>query len=134
MPAETYRLLHVVGALMLMVGLGGILATASRDGSKAPMLFMALHGVGLLTLLVAGIGFAHKSSLGWPNWMLAKIACWVLLAALPILVRRGVLPRGVAALLVIGLGALAAWLARVHPFLPGFPSQAGAPDRDLDTS
>ena len=116
MPAETYRLLHVVGALMLMVGLGGILATASRDGSKAPMLFMALHGVGLLTLLVAGIGFAHKSNLGWPNWMLAKIACWVLLAALPLLVRRGVLPRGVAALLVIGLGALAAWLARVHPF------------------
>ena len=116
MPAETYRLLHVVGALMLMVGLGGILATASRDGSKPPMLFLALHGVGLLALLVAGIGFAHKSNLGWPNWMLAKIACWVLLAALPILVRRGVLPRGVAALLVIGLGALAAWLARVHPF------------------
>jgi hypothetical protein len=116
MPPETYRLLHVVGALTLMVGLGGMLATAGRDGGKPPMLFMALHGIGLLALLVAGIGFAHKSSLGWPNWMLAKIACWVLLAALPILVRRGVLPRGVAALLVIGLGALAAWLARAHPF------------------
>ncbi|HZN41733.1 MAG TPA: hypothetical protein VFD82_23215 [Planctomycetota bacterium] len=116
MPPETYRLLHVVGALTLMIGLGGMLATAGRDGSKPPMLFMALHGIGLLTLLVAGIGVAHKSNLGWPNWMLAKIACWVLLAALPVLVRRGVLPRGVAALLVIGLGALAAWLALTKPF------------------
>jgi hypothetical protein len=99
-----------------MIGLGGMLATASRDGSKPPMLFMALHGIGLLALLVAGIGFAHKNSLGWPNWMLVKIACWVLLAALPSLVRRGVVPRGIAALLVVGIGALAAWLARAHPF------------------
>ena len=116
MPPDTYRLLHVVGALTLMVGVGGMLATAGRDGSKPPMLFTALHGIGLLALLVAGIGFAHKSNFGWPNWMLAKIACWVLLAALPILVRRGVLPRGLAALLVIGLGALAVWLARDKPF------------------
>jgi hypothetical protein len=48
--------------------------------------------------------------------MLVKIACWVLLAALPILVRRGVLPRGIAALLVIGVGALAVWLAQTKPF------------------
>ena len=116
MPPETYRLLHVVGALTLMVGLGGMLATAGRDGGKPPILFTALHGIGLLSLLVAGIGYAHKSNFGWPNWMLVKIACWVLLAALPILVRRGVLPRGLAALLVIGVGALAAWLARAHPF------------------
>jgi hypothetical protein len=116
MPPETYLFLHVVGALMLMVGLGGMLATAGRDGSKPPMLFMALHGIGLLALLVAGIGFAHKKGWGWPNWMLVKIACWVLLAALPILVRRGVLPRGIAALLVIGVGALAVWLAQTKPF------------------
>ncbi|HEX6812994.1 MAG TPA: hypothetical protein VF384_15320 [Planctomycetota bacterium] len=115
MPSETYRLLHVVGVLMLMLGLGGILAVASQGG-KAPMLFQAMHGIGLVAMLVAGIGRAHKEGMGWPPWILAKIACWVLLAAMPVLVRRGVLPRGIAVLLVIGIGALAAWLAQTKPF------------------
>jgi hypothetical protein len=116
MTPETYRLLHVVGVLLLFLGLGGALAAAGQGGGKAPVLFTVLHGIGLLVMLVAGIGVLHKSQMGWPNWALAKIACWVLLGALPILVRRGVLPRTVAILLVVGIGAMAAWLAQTKPF------------------
>ena len=116
MTPETYRLLHVVGVLLLFLGLGGVLCSTGRDGGKTPPVFLALHGIGLLTMLVAGIGFAHKSGLGWPNWVLAKIACWVVLGAVPVLVRRGVLPRMVALLVAVGLGATAAWLAQAKPF------------------
>lgn len=115
MSPETYRLLHIVGVLLLFLGLGGILASG-REGGKGPALFLAMHGLGLLTMLVAGIGVAHKLGLGWPNWLLVKIACWVLLGALPVLVRRGVLPRAVAIVLVLAIGATAAWLALAKPF------------------
>lgn len=116
MSPEIYRLLHVVGVLMLFLGLGGVLATGGKDGGKPAAVFLALHGVGLLVMLVAGIGFAHKSALGWPNWLIAKIGCWLLLGAVPILVRRGVLPRLLAVVLTLAIGAAAIWLVQMRPF------------------
>lgn len=115
MSPETYRLLHIVGVLLVFLGLGGVLATAGGEG-KTPRLFLILHGVGLLVMLVCGIGFVHKSGLKWENWLFAKIACWVLIGALPMLVRKGVLPRAIALVLVVAIGAAAAWLARTHAF------------------
>ncbi|MBL9077645.1 MAG: hypothetical protein JNL08_09085 [Planctomycetes bacterium] len=115
MTPETYRLLHVVGALLLFLGLGGVLAHAG-GGGKPPGLFLGLHGLGLLVLLVCGVGVMHKAGYPWQPWVFAKIACWVLLAALPTLVRRGVLPRALGLLLVLGLGAAAAWLGLSKPF------------------
>lgn len=115
MTPETYRLLHIVGVMLLLLGLGGVLAHAGGDG-KAPRLFLVMHGIGLLVMLVAGVGFVHKKPLNWDNWLFAKIACWVLLAALPVLVRRGIVPRFLAVVLVLGLGATAAWLAQAKPF------------------
>lgn len=114
MSPEFYRLVHVIGALMLFLGLGGVLV-GGREGGKAPALYLAMHGIGLVAMLVAGIGFAHKSGLGFPNWMIAKLGCWVVLAAIPILVRKGVLIRSAAIVLVLALGAAAAWLA-TQPF------------------
>ena len=113
MSPELYRLLHVTGALMLFLGLGGMLASEPGKGSK---IYGMLHGIGWLVMLVCGIGFAHKTQLGWPNWMIAKIGILVLLGALPFLTKRGVLPRPLAALLVIGLGAAAYYLVQSRPF------------------
>lgn len=114
MSPELYRVLHVVGVLMLFLGLGGMFASEAGKGSK---LFSMLHGIGLLLMLVAGIGFAHKSEppLGWPNWLLAKIACWIVVGALPVLVKRGVMPRLAGILLVLAVGAVAIWLAQTKP-------------------
>ena len=115
MSPEFYRILHVVGVLTLFLGLGGMFASEGGKGSK---LFPMLHGIGLLVMLVAGIGFAQKTSppLGWPNGLLAKIACWVLVGAMPILVKRGVLPRLAGLLLALAVGATAVWLAQAKPF------------------
>ena len=111
MSPELYRLVHIGGVLLLFLGLGGIFAACGRDGGKPAPLFLALHGVGLLVMIVAGIGRAHKLDYGWPAWLIAKIGCWVVIAALPTMVRRGVLPRFLAVLLAVGLGCTAAWLA-----------------------
>lgn len=105
-----YKLIHVVGALLLFCGLGGMLA--GKGGKLAGM----LHGIGLLVMLVAGIGFAHKSGYGWPGWLLAKIGVWVLLGALPFLVKRGIVGALGALVLALGLGATAVWLAQAKPF------------------
>jgi hypothetical protein len=116
MPPETYRFLHVFGALLLFLGLGGVFTTGARQGDKPSTLYLALHGIGLLLMLIAGIGFAHKSGLGWPGWMIAKIGCWVLIAAMPVLLRRGILPRTAVLVITLGLGAAAIWLVQTKPF------------------
>lgn len=114
MTPEIYRLLHVVGALLLFLGLGGQL---THEAGKAPKLAGALHGLGLLVLVVAGVGVMHKSEpkLEWQPWVFAKIGGWVLLGAMPVLVKRGLLPRALALLLVLGIGAGAAWLGLSNP-------------------
>ncbi|MCR9245315.1 MAG: hypothetical protein NXI31_09805 [bacterium] len=115
MSVEFYRIAHIVGVLMLFLGLGGMLAHAKRDGAKAPALYGVMHGVGLLVMLVAGIGQAHKLAYGWPAWMLLKIGCWVVLAMMPVLARRGLVPAAMALLLAVALGGTAIWLAVVKP-------------------
>jgi hypothetical protein len=114
MSPEFYRVLHVVGVLTLFLGLGGVLAAPGKE--KSSRLFLVLHGVGLLLMVVAGVGTVHKAGLTWGNWLYAKIGCWVLLAALPVLVKKGIVPRMAALLLALALGGAAAWLAQAKPF------------------
>jgi len=115
MSPEFYRVAHMVGVLMLFLGLGGMLAAVGRDGPRPPAIFPAMHGIGLLLMLVAGIGRAHRLDYGWPNWLLLKIGCWFVIALLPTLAKRGLLTRSVAVLLAIALGTVAFWLAVAKP-------------------
>lgn len=110
MDPKYYQLIHVAGALFVFCGLGGMLA--GKGGKLAGM----LHGIGLVAMLVAGIGFAHKSGYGWPGWMIVKIGIWVLIGVLPFLVKRGVLGALGALVLALALGTTAVWLAQHKPF------------------
>ncbi len=115
MSLQFYHVLHVASVLGLFLGLGGVLASA--DGGKPAKLFTMVHGLALLLMLVAGVGFMHKGGLAWSGgWVWSKIACWVVIGAVPTLIRRGVLPRFLALLVVLALGATAAWLAYTKPF------------------
>ncbi|MCA8948870.1 MAG: hypothetical protein KDE27_05165 [Planctomycetes bacterium] len=113
MSAEFYRIAHIVGVLMLFLGLGGMFAFAGKG--KASALYPILHGLGLLVMIVAGIGQAHKLGYGWPTWMILKIGCWVVIAVLPTLAKKNVLPAAVALLLALVLGGTAVWLAVTKP-------------------
>jgi hypothetical protein len=121
MDYNTYKILHILGLVLLMLGLGAILG-AGREAAKARSFGGMLHGIGLLVMLVAGFGMMAKPQSGiggvssWPMWLIAKMGIWVVIAILPVLVKRQVLPSAIGWLLAAALAATAAWLALTKPF------------------
>ena len=118
MPYAIYKLLHVIGLMILFLGMGGMLLRARAEQDRAPKGTAALHGVGLFVMLVGGFGMMARLGIHWPwpGWLIAKLCVWLIIGALPVLVRRQVIPRGPAWLVAPGLGALAAWFAIGKPF------------------
>lgn len=121
MSYETYKILHLLGILLVFVALGGTALYAANGGNRSDNryrgLVTALHGVGLLIVLVAGFGLHARLGIdGLPPWFIAKLGIWVLLGVIIIVPYR---QRGLAAALLWALpliGALAAWLAIAKPF------------------
>jgi uncharacterized membrane protein SirB2 len=111
MTEQTYRFLHICGLVLLMLGFGAILF--AKDGER-PRAGTILHGIGLLVMLVAGFGVMAKTHImapdSWPGWLVTKMVVWLLIGALPTLLRAGVVPRKLGWLVVLALAASAAWL------------------------
>ena len=118
MPYTLYKLLHVVGLMLLFLAMGGMLLGASAERDRAQKGTAVLHGVGLFEMLLGGFGMMARLGIDWPwpGWLFAKLGVWLVIGALPVLVRRQVLPSGPAWLVAAGLGALAGWLAIYKPF------------------
>ena len=118
MPYETYKLLHVVGLLLLFLGMGGQLLGAGSERGRAPRGTAILHLVGQLAMLVGGFGMMARLGVQWPwpGWLIAKLGVWLTIGALPVVVRRQLIPHGLAWLVAAVLGGLAAWLAISKPF------------------
>jgi len=118
MSYAAYKLLHVVGLMLLFLGLGRTLLVAHSDAERAGKGPALLHGIGLFVMLVGGFGMMARLGIHWPwpNWLIAKLGVWLTIGALPGLVRRELIPRGPAWLVAAVLGALAAWLAISKPF------------------
>lgn len=81
---QVYWLLHVFGIVLAFLSLGGLAVHVINGGGRdhalrAPL--AAFHGAGLVLALVGGFGMQARGELGWPVWMLAKIALWVVLGA-----------------------------------------------------
>jgi hypothetical protein len=116
MSLETYKLIHLIGVVVLFLGLGGTLAYAGRE-QKVSKVYPMLHGLGLLAVLVSGFGSLAKQPGGMalPTYAIGLLGTWLLLGALPVLVRRGIVPAPIAWLVAAGLGALAVWLGTAKP-------------------
>jgi hypothetical protein len=119
MPTDTYRILHLVGLTLLLLGLGVILGTP-RD-QKPPASGSILHGLGLVVMVAAGFGILAKSGLAnpstWPVWVIAKMAIWLVFGVVPLMLKKKILPRSLGILVVLALVATAAWLAIMKPGL-----------------
>ncbi len=115
---DDYRVLHIVGLAMLVMGTGATLF-AAKDAKKQ-RLPMVLHGGGLLVLLVAGFGLMAKTGRSaphdWSPWLIIKMVVWVAAALLPTLVRHGTVPRPLGWIVALLLVASAAYLGIVKPF------------------
>ena len=115
MSVAFYHVLHLVGVMCLMLGLGGILAVG-KDHADANRFVSILHGVGLVIVLVSGFGIAGKAGLGFPTWMIVKLVLWIVMGALLVVGKRGVLPAKATVLVALVLGGVLAWLGYTKPF------------------
>ncbi len=115
MSPDIYRVIHVTCGLLLFLSLGAVVFGPREE--KPPKLAMILHGIALLLMVVAGVGIWHKDDgVEWGNWLSAKLGCWLFLGALPVLVRKGTLPRFLGLVLGVAAGGAAVWLAITKPF------------------
>lgn len=113
---EVYKVLHIMAAFFMLVGLGvGLL-------HPNPPKFMKIQsGVASLILFVAGmgllarIGIAHGS--GFPGWALAKMFFWVILAVgAPLAAKRVKQGRTTLLYVFLSIAVLAAVFAIYKPF------------------
>ena len=120
-----FKVLHVVGVLLAFTGVAGIAAGAAggRPKSENPVykLLAALHGVGLLIVVLAGLGMLvqlmRTPSMPSPAWTATKLVLWLLLGALAVLpYRRPQLARLVLAVCLPLLAVAAAVVAILKPF------------------
>jgi hypothetical protein len=119
----TIKLFHLVGVMMIFMGLGGmVFAAYAGFGPAKKQLRRAAalcHGIGLLLILASGI--AMLSGLGLlhgdpPGWVKAKFFIWLVLGGSISLAAR--FSRWIWILLPVWvlLGAAAAYLALEKPF------------------
>jgi len=120
-PFQVYKLVHLVGVLMLFLSVGGlILYTIHGSDRKHPWrkVLLATHGIGIILALVGGFGLLARIGIfwPWPGWVAIKVGIWVIFAALPAIVVR--IPSWTKTLwwTVVVLGGLAAYLAGQKPF------------------
>lgn len=122
-PYETYKVLHILGALLAFATLGGLALTvangATRSTSSVRRLIGITHGVAVFIILLGGFGALARLGVmhgNLPGWVLVKLACWAVLAVLvAIPYRRPALARTVFWLLPV-IGLVAVVMAIYKPF------------------
>ncbi len=123
MSYEVYKVLHILGILTLLCALGGTailsLLGATKDQPGARKLLMAMHGIALVLILVAGFGLMARKGIGhgggWPGWLYGKLAIWLVFGASIAFVRRAGDKATMWLVILPLLGGVAAWLAINQP-------------------
>lgn len=120
MPYEFYKVLHIVGILMVFLALGGAaLAGTAGLGKDHPWRkpLALTHGLGMLIVLVGGFGLLARlkfTGWPWPGWAVLKLVIWILLGGLLVLAKRQQGGR-IAWWIALLLGGTAAYLAIFKP-------------------
>jgi hypothetical protein len=119
---EIYKVIHLVGVLMVFLSLGGLITHVANGGTKnhswrKPIAIT--HGIGLLVSLVGGFGLLARLGIvqgGLPAWVWIKLGIWAVFAALiGVLIRKPSVAKPVWPLMIV-LGAIAAYIAGSKPF------------------
>lgn len=117
-PYSLYKVVHIVGILLLATGLSGLSFTAEARSGWSRRFAFIFHGVGLFLVLLGGFGMLARLGItsGLPGWIWAKLTIWVILAAIVMLPLR--IPAFARPLwfLVPILGTAAAYIALYKPF------------------
>jgi hypothetical protein len=121
MSYEIYKIIHLLGIVLLFSGLAGLLTVRMSGGQLAgstKSLVFVTHGVGLLFLIVSGFGLLARLGLARdiPNWVFVKLAVWLFMGgAISLVKRKGQIgwPLYLSLLLVF---LIAAYFAIFKPF------------------
>ena len=123
-PYLALKAVHLFGVFLVFIGVAGIAADAASGRPKgenpASRLLAALHGLGLLIVILAGFGMLAKvmrtPSMPSPAWATTKLVIWALFAVVAVVPRRW--PRTARWVLLLGLPLLGAAAAVVAIFKP----------------
>ena len=93
MSYQFYKVLHILGIILLFFGFGGLLAAASSKvqlQKSARIMCFATHGLGLFLILLSRFGKAARLGIitGLPNWVQVKVGIWAALGIGISLVKR----------------------------------------------
>ena len=124
MSPDFYKIVHVVGLLMVFLSLGGLSLHAMNGGTRQTnsrrRLVGATYGIGLLLILLGGFGWlgvtGAMSGGTMPLWIWVKLALWLVVGGL--LALPGIRPElgRLVWFLAPLIGLVAAWTARTKPF------------------
>lgn len=118
---SVYKLVHITGAFLLYAALGAM-ALGSAEGlvsdrTAARKLVSMGHGIALVVILVGGFGTLARLGISspFPLWVWIKLAIWVAMGGLVVLIRK--MPAFAKAFFWLTplLGALAAYMAIYKP-------------------
>jgi hypothetical protein len=120
-PLQVYKLVHLLGILMLFLSLGGLILYANDGGAgkqRWRRLLFVTHGTGILLALLGGFGLLARLGIvwPWPGWVAAKFTIWIVFAGLPALVIRNPSWTRTFWWTILALGGTAAYLAGQKPF------------------
>ena len=113
-----YKVLHIIGILMLFLSIGGAIIRAAIDqkNEKLEKFVLMNHGIALIIIVVAGFGQLAKLGIVFSGWVVVKIMIWLLMGALIMPIKKMPEKRIVWWFSALVLGALAAILALYKPF------------------
>lgn len=121
MSYEVYKIIHLVGIVLVLTGLTGMLsvkmAGANLEGATRRLVFLS-HGIGLLFVLVSGFGLLARLNMAqsMPNWVFGKIAIWLIFGGVAAVIKRKAKVGTFNYLALVGIFAVAAYLAVAKPF------------------
>lgn len=116
-----YKIIHLSAIFAVFLALGGIahhmLVGGTKEGASRKLLGLT-HGIALLLVFVSGFGLMARLGLKFSesHWLFAKLAIWLVFgASTAVLYKKGGMAK-VWWLVMLVLGALAAYLAQTKPF------------------
>jgi hypothetical protein len=118
MSLSFYKILHIIGIMMLFLGIGGaIVRSRLAEGKEMLEKFVLMnHGLGLLIVLIAGFGQLAKIGMEFSGWVIVKIVIWLAMGALIMPIKKKPSSGTMVWYIALGLGALAGYLAIFKPF------------------
>ncbi|MCB0356341.1 MAG: hypothetical protein KDD40_05000 [Bdellovibrionales bacterium] len=121
MPYEVYKIIHVVGIMVLFLSLGAMFFTGFNHinaDKKQRRPWMIMHGVSLFFILLGGFGLLARLGVtgSLPLWIWFKLAIWLIFGAMAVILRKKVQWSQPLLAAVIVLGLIAAYIATYKPF------------------